>query len=340
MADTTELEPVYLLTGSDRPKIEVALQRLRRHFVPEAVELTTAQELPGAEVVALCNVGSLFGDARLVVVEHIDGVRGNEGRLTRGWKVADVKAVESYLAAPAPATTLALVAEELKKDAPLYKACTKAGSVLDFSVAKKSLTPWISQQFAARGARAEPEACAALLQLVGDDLRQLASEIDKLATWAAGEPIGEGEVEALATPVAETSDYKLADVWSQHDAAALLRLSEAIFDRDSKASRDVSARLSARFSGQVLAVARAKRLKDAGVTVICGAEAARPQVRLAGSPGLRAGGCVLAIGARPGDRARLRARPGAQGQEPARTGARAPTSLRGSRPARLERLSG
>ena len=95
MADTTELEPVYLLTGSDRPKIEVALQRLRRHFVPEAVELTTAQELSGAEVVALCNVGSLFGDARLVVVEHIDGVRGNEGRLTRGWKVADVKAVES-----------------------------------------------------------------------------------------------------------------------------------------------------------------------------------------------------------------------------------------------------
>jgi DNA polymerase III subunit delta len=266
MADPSKLEPVYLLTGSDRPKIEVALQRLRRHFVPESVELTTAQELSGAEIVALSNVGSLFGDARLVVVENVDGVRGNEGRLTRGWKVADVKAVETYLSSPAPATTLALVAEELKKDAPLYKACAKAGSVLDFSVVKKNLTTWVSQQFAARGARAEPEACAALLQLVGTDLHQLASEIDKLATWAAGEPIGEGEVEALATPVAETSDYKLADVWSQHDPASLLRLSEAIFDRDSKASRDVSARLSARFSGQVQAVARAKRLKDAGVT--------------------------------------------------------------------------
>jgi len=267
VADPSELKPVYLLTGSDRPKIEVALQRLRRHFVPESIELTTAQELPGAEVAAVCNAGSLFGDARLVVVEHIDGLRGNEGRLTRGWKVADVKAVEDYLASPAPTTTLALVGEELKKDAALYKTCGKVGAVLDFSVPKKSITSWVSKQFAAKGARAEPDACAALVQLVGEDLHQLASEVDKLATWAGGEPIGEREVEALVPALAETSDYRLADVWSQRDSAALLRLSEEIFDRDPKSSRDVSARISARFGGQVLAVARAKRLKEAGVSV-------------------------------------------------------------------------
>ena len=267
MADASELKPVYLLTGSDRPKIELALQRLRSHFVRESIELTTAQELPGTEVGAVCNAGSLFGDARLVIVEHVDGLRGNEGRLTKGWKVADVKAVEGYLASPAPSTTLALVAEELKKDAALYKACGKTGTVLDFPVAKNGLTSWVSKQFAARGVRAEPEACRALIQLVGDkNLHQLASEVDKLATWAGGEPIGEREVEALVPAIADTSDYKLADVWSQRDPAALLRLSEEIFDRDPKASRDVSARLSARFGGQVLAVARAKRLKEAGVT--------------------------------------------------------------------------
>jgi len=267
VSDAAELKPVYLLTGSDRPKIEVALQRLRRHFLPESIELTTAQELPGTGVAAICNAGSLFGDARLVVVEHVDGVRSTDGRLARGWKVTDTKAVEEYLASPAPSTTLALVAEELKKDAALYKACGKTGTVLDFAVAKKSLVSWVSQQFAARGARVEPEASAALVQLVGEDLQQLASEVDKLATWAGGEPIGEREVEALVPALAETSDYKLVDVWSQQDTAALLVLSEEIFDRDPKASREVSARLSARFGGQVLAVARAKRLKEAGVSV-------------------------------------------------------------------------
>ena len=102
MAESPDLKPVYLLTGSDRPKVETALGRLRRHFEPEAVELVSAQDVPGEEAVALCNVGSLFGDARLVVVEGVDGRRNAEGRLANGWKVADVKAIEAYLASPAP----------------------------------------------------------------------------------------------------------------------------------------------------------------------------------------------------------------------------------------------
>ena len=47
VAAAPDLKPVYLLTGSDRPKIETALARLRRHFEPEAVELVTAQEVSG-----------------------------------------------------------------------------------------------------------------------------------------------------------------------------------------------------------------------------------------------------------------------------------------------------
>ena len=103
MAESPALKPVYLLTGSDRPKIETALARLRRHFEPEATEIVSAQEQSGAEAAALCNAGSLFGDARLVLVEGVDGRRNSEGRLANGWKAADVKAIEEYLASPAPA---------------------------------------------------------------------------------------------------------------------------------------------------------------------------------------------------------------------------------------------
>jgi len=273
VADSPDLKPVYLLTGSDRPKIETALSRLRGHFEPEAVELVSAQEVAGEEAAALCNVGSLFGDARLVVVEGVDGRRNAENRLANGWKVADVKAIEAYLASPAPGTVLALVAEELKKDAPLTKACARAGTVLAFDVSKKSLSSWVAQQFKLHGAQAEPEACAALLELIGDDTQQLASEVQKLATWANGEPIGEREVEALVPALAETSDYRLADVWSKRDPGALLRLSEEILDRDPKPRRDVSARLAARFGGQVVSVAHAKRLKESGVGVAAGQKA-------------------------------------------------------------------
>src|ERR687898_3117826 len=167
MADAPELKPVYLLTGSDRPKIETALGRLRRHFVREATEMVSAQEVSGPEAAALCNAGSLFGDARLVLVEGVDGRRNSEGRLVNGWKAADVKAIEEYLTSPAPGSVLALVAEALKKDAPLVKACAKAGSVLAYEIPKRKLDGWIAERFKQAGVRAEPEACAALLELVG-----------------------------------------------------------------------------------------------------------------------------------------------------------------------------
>jgi hypothetical protein len=212
-----ELERVYLITGSDRPKVETAVARLRGRFVPEATEAVSAQELSGVEAVALCNAGSLFGDARLVLVEGVDGRRNAEGRLANGWKAADVKAVEEYLASPAPDTVLALVAEEVKKDAPLAKACAKAGSVLTYDIVKKRLDAWIAARFEAAGVRAEPEACAALLQLVGEDLHALAAEVDKLALWANGEPVGEREVEALVAAVAETPTFALTDAWGARD---------------------------------------------------------------------------------------------------------------------------
>jgi DNA polymerase III delta subunit len=88
----TELKPVYLITGSDRPKIQRALRRLRDRIGDEATELFSAVELSGDDAVAACNAPGLFGTgARLVVVGDADR-----------WKAADVKAIASYLAAPAP----------------------------------------------------------------------------------------------------------------------------------------------------------------------------------------------------------------------------------------------
>jgi DNA polymerase III subunit delta len=269
MAESTGKEapskPVYLLAGSDRPKIETALARLRRHFAPEAVDIRSALDTSGDEAVALCNAGSLFGDARLVVVEDVDGRRDSDGRLKGGWKAADVDAVAAYLASPAPTTVLALVGEDVKKTSALYKACVKAGDVLAYSVDKKGLQRWVSEQFSQRGARAEPEACAALVQLVGDDLHTLALEVDKLATWAAGEPIGEREVEELVVPAADAPTFTLTDALAGRETARALAASETIFERESKPRRDTAARLAAALGGHLGRLRALKALAAEGV---------------------------------------------------------------------------
>jgi len=265
MSDSPALKPVYLLTGSDRPKIETALARLRRHFEAEAIELVSAQELSGAEAVALCNAGSLFGDARLVLVEGVDGRRNNDGRLANAWKAADVTVVEEYLASPAPGTVLALVAEELKKDAPLTKACAKAGAVLAFEVVKRKADAWVAERFKQAGARAEPEAVAALVQLVGEDFHQLANEVDKLALWAGDEPIGEHEVEQLVAAVAETPTFALTDAWAQRDSGRTLDASETIFEREGRPRRDTAPRMAGALTNHLAFMRRCQRLAAEGV---------------------------------------------------------------------------
>jgi DNA polymerase III subunit delta len=258
-------KPVYLITGSDRPKIETAVSRLRSHFAPEAIELASAPDTSGEAAVALCNAGSLFGDARLLVVLDVDGRKDADGRRKGGWKAADVDAVSAYLSSPAPATVLALVAGELKSSSALWKACAKIGQVLSFEVAKKELHGWVAEQFHQREARAEPDAVAALVQLVGDDLSGLKVEVDKLATWAAGEPIGGREVEALVAPHADVPIYELTEAWSTRDAARALAVSETLFEHEPRQRRDSAARLAGALGGHLGRLRSLKRLAAEGV---------------------------------------------------------------------------
>src|SRR5689334_20344098 len=109
----SELKPVYLLTGSDRPKIARGVPRLRDRFGDDSTEQLSARETGAADVVASCNALGLFGggEGRLVIVDDVGT-----------WKAAEVKELAGYLASPSPETVLALVADEMKSDSALAKA--------------------------------------------------------------------------------------------------------------------------------------------------------------------------------------------------------------------------
>jgi DNA polymerase III delta subunit len=217
----SELEPVYLITGGDRPKIQRALRRLRDRVGNDAVELLSAPEATGEDAVAACNALGLFSEGhRLVIVTEVDG-----------WKAADAKAVAAYLGAPAPATVLALVGENVKKDSALAKACAKAGSVLVYDVPKRRLPEWVGKQFSERGVSADAEACRALVDIVGENPEELASEIDKIATWAAGDQVGVADVQTLATGCAEVPGYELTDAWGRRDLEATLAACQNVLER-------------------------------------------------------------------------------------------------------------
>jgi DNA polymerase-3 subunit delta len=251
----SELEPVYLLHGSDRPKITRAVRRLRDRIGDESTEHLSAREASGADIVAACNALGLFvGEGRLVIVDEPER-----------WKAADVKEVVAYLAAPAPSTVLALVAAEIKSDSALAKAVAKAGQVLAYDVTKRKLPEWVAEQFARAGTKADGDACRALIEIVGDDLDELAVEIDKLATWAGGDPVTLRDVELMAAGRAETSIFSLTDAWGRRDVGAVLRAAEEIMERSHRPRSAELMRIVASLVNHVGRVRRCQRLADEGV---------------------------------------------------------------------------
>ena len=265
---TSELKPVYLISGNDRPKVEVALARLRARFDAGSIERLVVAGKEGAsgeDVVAACNAGTLLLGERLVLVTEVDGRRDDRGRLSGGWKAADVDAVTEYLRAPAPGTVLCLVGDELKKDSPLGKACAKAGDVLVWDVDKRGLGAWVAERFREREVRIERDACAALIDIVGDDKLALSLEIDKLASWADGEPLGVEEVRRLATPFADEPPWALTDAWGNRDVATVLAVVEGMLDRSPRPRREEAAALSARLAAHLGKLTRMKSLLESGL---------------------------------------------------------------------------
>lgn len=263
MAD--ELKSAYLLSGSDRPKIERALHRLRERFGEDSVERLSAREASGEDAVAACNALGLFATGgRLVLVDEVER-----------WQTADAKAVADYLAAPAPETVLALVGHELRKDSPLAKACAKAGQVLVYEVTKRDLPRWVGEQFARHGVKAGAEACRALVELVGENVQELATEVDKLAVFAGKDEIGVDEVELLVAGRADVPPFVLTDAWGRRDVGAVLSACESILERSAPRSREVHA-LVGRLAAHVRRVQACQNLDAQGIR----ARDAAPQLKM------------------------------------------------------------
>ncbi len=252
----TELKPVYLITGADRPKIQRALRRLRDRIGDDAVELLTAESASGEEAVAACNsLGLLGGGGRLVIVEGVES-----------WKAADVKAVAAYLESPAPDTVLALVAGELKKDSALGKASAKAGDVLVYDVPKRRLPEWVAKQFAGRGVNVDADSARLLVEIVGESPDELASEVDKIATWSGGESVTVTEIERLAAGCAEVPGYELTDAWGRRDLAATLSACQTLLERSGDPVSRAVPMLVGMMVGHVGRVRTCQLLAEEGLT--------------------------------------------------------------------------
>jgi DNA polymerase III subunit delta len=231
MSHSDPLLPVYLIVGSDRPKVRRAVQRLRRHVIAESgsdINISTFEVESGATGAALQAVieaaatpGFALG-TRLLLVSN-----------AHHFKVKERKELIAYIHDPMPGTTLALEAEKWAKDDALYKTVVKTGDVLSYDLPKKyEMAGWVRERAKARHLPMSAPVARHLLDVCGEDPRhseRLALEIEKLASYCGGAEATADDVDAVCTPDDEARIFDLMDAVGHRDRTRAFGLLETIF---------------------------------------------------------------------------------------------------------------
>ncbi|MFP8882549.1 MULTISPECIES: DNA polymerase III subunit delta [Streptomyces] len=199
------LAPVTLAVGQE----DLLLDRAVRQVIDAARaadadtdvrELAPADLRPGT--LAELTSPSLFAERKVVVVRDAQDLAADT-----------VKDVKAYLGSPAEEITLVLVHAGGAKGKGLLDAARKAGAR---EVACPKMTKpadrqaFVRGEFRAAGRSATPEACQALVEILGSDLRELASACSQLTADVEG-TVDEAVVARYYSGRAEASSFTIAD---------------------------------------------------------------------------------------------------------------------------------
>lgn len=153
--------------------------------------------------------------------------KGKKGKASGPSPRAFIQALADYAPHTPETTTLVVVAgEELKSPSPLLKAAQQHGRVQLFNQLKGAqLEQWITRRVKAGGASITPDAAQLLVEMVGEELRLLASEIEKLCIYVGrGGQIGVEQARALASQVSPLNIFDLTDALVRRDQRRALAL--------------------------------------------------------------------------------------------------------------------
>jgi DNA polymerase-3 subunit delta len=214
-----ELAPVVFLWGEESWLVDEAIRQIEAVVLaPEAREFDReafyGDEAEPQAIVTAAQTLPWLGSQRLVLVRAAEALP----------RAAD-PALLAYCKQPSPSTCLIFTAQRAEASRTLFALLLKLPWAVRFRrLLGRDLSAWIAQRLAARGCRITSEALAALIEAVGNDLRLLANEIEKLVTFVGAEQaIGVDTLVALTGDIRESSAFELARLLSTGDMAGALR---------------------------------------------------------------------------------------------------------------------
>jgi DNA polymerase-3 subunit delta len=225
MAD--EMQPLYLIAGSDGAKIDATRARLRARAEREGGEAALEVFEPGE------GRGMPDHEALLAAIPAMSLMESRRYLLADGierWRDKQIEPVATALGELPPDLTLVLICRD-KPPAKLVKAVKVAkGEVHEFEAPKAREMPRVLVGEAQRlGFRLDPGAARMLVERMGANPVRLRTELERLALWAGeGGEVAVADLEEMIADTSEAAVWSLSDALVEGDAAAALRIGEQL----------------------------------------------------------------------------------------------------------------
>lgn len=241
----------YLLHGNDEFTCREHLKKLRlQGDFAYNQDRYIGGEVSLATITATCNTFPFLSEQRLVILEGLpkkrrgedsssgppagaDAPAGGKGRKKKSSKGgSETRAgfekglAEAIPGMPDSTILIALVDEELTASSPLLKAAEEYGKVLQSTLPRgAALENWIKKRAQSCEVKISGEAVTLLADFIGNQLRLLANELDKLATYVgSGNTIEASHVRLLSAQIQEARIFDLTDALAQRNRTLALNL--------------------------------------------------------------------------------------------------------------------
>ncbi|MGQ0792655.1 MAG: DNA polymerase III subunit delta [Deltaproteobacteria bacterium] len=247
-----QIAPVYIFSGGQIYLIEQALARLKQKTLPGGAadfnfSLFWGDSVQPGEIVNAAKTSPMLSRTRLIAVKNSEKLPQSE-----------LKSIESYAKSPSPFACVVLISAEEKK---LGFEGIAGVCAVGFRLDKRDLPQAVRGEAKALGFEISKEACQMLIDLVGESLLDIQSELMKICSFAAGrEKIEAQDVRALTQRSQFEDVFALLGAVVERNKAKALRIVLDL-ERDGEEPLLILNTLSRRLA----LIWRAKELMDAKI---------------------------------------------------------------------------
>jgi len=204
-------KPFYLLTGEEFLS-EEALDKIRAEADTDPLsEVMLDASAPAQHIIEALETGSLLGGTRLVVVTSAQDLRKEH-----------LEALERYLASPSEISVLVAIASG--RNAKLTDLAKRTGAVVALDAPKgRRLASWIKERGRAHNLKVDDRASWALIDAVGNELRDLDGALSQLEVrLGKGAKIDGAEVRKSFARLADERIYAFTDAVGERKMAVAM----------------------------------------------------------------------------------------------------------------------